>query len=332
MRDAPANSAAQPAQPSSSAEPTQAPPVAAERPPSASAAVGLGQLVTYFLKLGTIGFGGPIALVGYMQKDLVDERKWISQEDYLNGLAFSQLAPGPLAAQLAMYLGFVRAGFLGATIVGAAFILPSFLMVLAIGKAYVTLGGTRIISALFYGIGAAVIAIIARSAIKLIKTSIRKDKLLWVVLLVLGPFGVVFQTFWLPFCAAPYFWIQHRDLRRLGYRQAEILRIWSLNLLLVPVNLAGVSKSLHQAAIGAKTPFARTPKVENRTRIPRLYIAAPLAFAVSAAVSAWELAAIGRAQRQWRELPKLPDAFSPWIPSVPQRSEDRREDAPRRAA
>jgi chromate transporter len=140
----------------------------------------------YFLKLGCIGFGGPIALVGYMQKDLVEERKWISQEDYLNGLAFSQLAPGPLAAQMAMYLGFVRAGFMGATLVGAAFILPSFLMVLAIGKAYVSFGGTRIISALFYGIGAAVIAIIARAATKLVKTSIQKDKLLWAIFLVLG--------------------------------------------------------------------------------------------------------------------------------------------------
>ena len=148
--------------------------------------VSLAKLSLYFLKLGCIGFGGSIALVGYMQKDLVDERKWISQQDYLNGLAFSQLAPGPLAAQLAMYLGFVRAGFAGATMVGAAFILPSFLMVLAIGKAYVTFGGTRIISALFYGIGAAVVAIIARSAIKLVKTSVKKDKLLWAVFLVLG--------------------------------------------------------------------------------------------------------------------------------------------------
>jgi chromate transporter len=154
--------------------------------PDALAQVSLAKFTLYFLKLGCIGFGGPIALVGYMQKDLVDERKWISQEDYLNGLAFSQLAPGPLAAQLAMYLGFVRAGFVGATIVGAAFILPSFLMVLAIGKAYVIFGGTRIISALFYGIGAAVIAIIARSAMKLIKTSVKKDKLLWAVFLVLG--------------------------------------------------------------------------------------------------------------------------------------------------
>jgi chromate transporter len=148
--------------------------------------VSLAKFTLYFLKLGCIGFGGPIGLVGYMQKDLVDDRKWISQEDYLNGLAFSQLAPGPLAAQLAMYLGFVRAGFAGATIIGAAFILPSFLMVLAIGKAYVAFGGTRIIAALFYGIGAAVIAIIARSAMKLIKTSVKKDKLLWAVFLALG--------------------------------------------------------------------------------------------------------------------------------------------------
>jgi len=155
-------------------------------PAQAPAEVSLARFTLYFLKLGCIGFGGPIALVGYMQKDLVDERKWISQEDYLNGLAFSQLAPGPLAAQLAMYLGFVRAGFVGATIVGTAFILPSFLMVLAIGKAYVVFGGTRIISALFYGIGAAVIAIIARSAMKLVKTSVKKDKLLWAVFLVLA--------------------------------------------------------------------------------------------------------------------------------------------------
>jgi chromate transporter len=146
----------------------------------------LAKFALYFLKLGFIGFGGPIALVGYMQRDLVDERKWISPEDYLQGLAFSQLAPGPLAAQLAMYLGFVRAGFLGATVIGAVFILPSFLMVLAIGKAYVSFGGTQIIAALFYGIGAAVIAIIARSAMKLIKTSVRKDWLLWAVFLVLG--------------------------------------------------------------------------------------------------------------------------------------------------
>lgn len=146
----------------------------------------LAEFVLYFLKLGCIGFGGPIALAGAMQKDLVEERKWVAQEDYLNGLAFSQLAPGPLAAQLAIYLGYVRDGFPGATMTGVAFVLPSFLMVLAVGKAYVAFGGTRVIAALFYGIGAAVAAIIARSAVKLIKASVRKDKLLWAVFLALG--------------------------------------------------------------------------------------------------------------------------------------------------
>src|SRR5947209_6826544 len=146
----------------------------------------LAQFCLYFLRLGCLGFGGPIALVGYMQKDLVEERQWIKQQDYLDGLAFSQLAPGPLAAQLAMYLGLVRAGWLGATVVGLAFTLPSFLMVAAIGEAYIHFGGTKIIAALFYGIGAAVIGIIARSARQLVKTSLKKDWLLWGVFLALA--------------------------------------------------------------------------------------------------------------------------------------------------
>src|SRR5262249_38682552 len=91
--------------------------------------VPLRDLLVYFLRLGTLGFGGPIALAGHMQKDLVEERRWVSKQDYLEGLAFSQLSPGPLAAQLAMYLGWLRAGAIGATAVGIAFILPSFLMV-----------------------------------------------------------------------------------------------------------------------------------------------------------------------------------------------------------
>src|SRR6266702_8967768 len=100
--------------------------------PEFSTKFGLGDLVLYFLRLGTFGFGGPIALAGHMQKDLVDERHWFSKEDYLEGLAFSQLSPGPLAAQLAMYLGWIRGGTIGASVVGIAFILPSFLMVLAL--------------------------------------------------------------------------------------------------------------------------------------------------------------------------------------------------------
>src|SRR6202051_2495739 len=91
----------------------------------------LSRLLWYFLSLGTIGFGGPIALAGYMQRDLVEKRRWITPDEYVEGLALAQLAPGPLAAQLAMYLGYVRAGILGATLVSIAFVLPSFLMWLA---------------------------------------------------------------------------------------------------------------------------------------------------------------------------------------------------------
>ena len=149
--------------------------------PDSSATFGLRDLVLYFLRLGTFGFGGPIALAGHMQKDLVEERHWFSKEDYLEGLAFSQLSPGPLAAQLAMYLGWLRAGSLGATVAGIAFILPSFLMVLALAALYVHFGSLSWIQGMFYGIGAAVIAIIVRSAIKLIRTPVGKDWLLWTI-------------------------------------------------------------------------------------------------------------------------------------------------------
>jgi len=151
-----------------------------------SSTFGLGDLVLYFLHLGTFGFGGPIALAGYMQKDLVDERHWFSKEDYLEGLAFSQLSPGPLAAQLAMYLGWIRGGTIGATVVGIAFILPSFLMVLALAALYVHFGSLPWIQGVFYGIGAAVIAIIVRSAIKLVRTTVGKDWLLWMIFAVLA--------------------------------------------------------------------------------------------------------------------------------------------------
>jgi chromate transporter len=146
-----------------------------------SVTFGVGELVSYFLRLGTLGFGGPIALAGHMQKDLVEERHWFSKQDYLEGLAFSQLSPGPLAAQLAMYLGWLRAGTIGATVVGIAFILPSFLMVLALAALYLHFGSLPWIQGMFYGIGAAVIAIIVRSAIKLVRTTVGKDWLLWTI-------------------------------------------------------------------------------------------------------------------------------------------------------
>jgi chromate transporter len=148
--------------------------------------VSFPRFVGSFLWLGTVGFGGPIALAGHMQQDLVDERGWISKEDYLEGLALAQLAPGPLAAQLAIYLGYIRAGVLGATAVGVAFVLPSFLMVLALSAAYVRFGGLLWMQSMFYGIGAAVIGIITRSAFKLTKLTLGKDKLLWEIFTILA--------------------------------------------------------------------------------------------------------------------------------------------------
>src|SRR3989440_4092422 len=148
--------------------------------------VSLTQFVGYFLWLGTVGFGGPIALAGHMQQDLVEDRGWIRKEDYLEGLALAQLAPGPLAAQLAVYLGYIRAGVLGATAVGIAFVLPSFVMVLAVSAAYVRFGGLPGMQGMFYGIGAGVIGIIARSAFKLTKLTLGKDKLLWGIFTVLA--------------------------------------------------------------------------------------------------------------------------------------------------
>ncbi|WP_163411051.1 chromate transporter [Flavobacterium ajazii] len=132
----------------------------------------LKELTLYFLKLGTIGFGGPVALVGYMNRDLVEDRKWISEEEYKQGLALAQLAPGPLAAQLGIYLGFVHYRFLGATLAGFAFILPSFIMVVLLAIVYSLYGSLPWIQAVFYGVGAAVVGIIALSSYKLTLKSV----------------------------------------------------------------------------------------------------------------------------------------------------------------
>jgi chromate transporter len=139
----------------------------------------LRAFLLYFLRLGTLGFGGPIALAGHMQQDLVEQRGWISAQEYKEGLALAQLAPGPLAAQLAMYLGWVRARGRGATLVALAFVGPSFLMVLVLSELYVRFGGLPWMQGLFYGIGAAVIAIIARSVLKLVRMTLGRDQLLW---------------------------------------------------------------------------------------------------------------------------------------------------------
>jgi chromate transporter len=155
------------------------PDVAAPVEAPALVTVSVWRFYAYFLRLGAAGFGGPIALAGFMQRDLVEERKWVTRQDYLDGLALAQLAPGPLAAQLAMYLGYLRAGVPGATIVSVCFILPSFFIVWALSVAYVEYGGLAWMQALFYGVGAAVIGIIARSAHKLTRLTLGRSVTLW---------------------------------------------------------------------------------------------------------------------------------------------------------
>jgi chromate transporter len=179
----------------------------------------LGALARYFLKLGAIGFGGPVALVGYMYRDLVESRGWISEDDYKEGLTLAQLMPGPLAAQLAMYLGFVHYRVVGATVVGVAFVLPSFLMVVAIGWAYLRYGGLPWMQAAFYGVGAAVIGIIAISAWKLTTKNIGRDRLLWLIFVVTAAFTVWTQSesVWLFLGGGVLVWlVRAPPKRRLG--------------------------------------------------------------------------------------------------------------------
>ena len=190
------------------------------------------QIILYMLRLGALGFGGPVALVGYMQRDLVDERKWVSQEDYKEGLALAQLAPGPLAAQLAIYMGYVHYRIVGATVAGIAFVLPSFLMVVALGWAYTRFGGLSWMQAVFYGVGAAVIGIIAMSAKKLTQKSIGRDKLLWAIYLVLAAVTVVTESeiAWLFIASgvlvwllrAPPAWISRKSLNIAVLTQAPM--------------------------------------------------------------------------------------------------------------
>src|SRR5437763_391844 len=177
--------------------------------PTVKANYSLWQIVLYMTRLGTTGFGGPVALVGYMRRDLVEQRKWISEADYKEGLTLAQLMPGPLAAQLAIYLGYVHYGIAGATLVGVAFVLPSFIMVVALGAAYVAYGGLTWMQGVFYGVGAAVIGIIALSAYKLTTKSIGKDKLLWAIYLVAAVVTIVTESeiVWIFLAAGVLAWL-----------------------------------------------------------------------------------------------------------------------------
>ncbi|MDQ7979880.1 chromate transporter [Paraburkholderia sp. SARCC-3016] len=193
----------------------------------------LGQMVLYMLRLGTFGFGGPVALVGYMRRDLVEQRGWITEEDYREGLALAQMMPGPLAAQLGIYLGYVHYRIVGATIAGLAFVLPSFVMVVALGWAYAHFGGLSWMQAVFYGVGAAVVGIIAMSAYKLTTKTIGSDQLLWLIFLTLAVVTVVTESeiAWLFiagglanwFRRAPPKWLGRGGVNAVAIAQAPVL-------------------------------------------------------------------------------------------------------------
>jgi chromate transporter len=204
----------------------------------------LWQMVLYMLRLGSLGFGGPVALVGYMHRDLVEARGWVSEADYKEGLALAQMAPGPLAAQLGIYMGYVHYRILGATLAGLAFVLPSFLMVVALGWAYVRFGGLSWMQAVFYGVGAAVIAIIAISARKLTIKSVGKDKLLWGIYLLLAGVTVVTESevAWLFIASGMLVWLLRAPPKWLGKSSMSAVVLAQAPTL--PAIAAGVDLSL----------------------------------------------------------------------------------------
>jgi len=145
-----------------------------------TARVPIRDLVRYFLRLGALGFGGPVALCGQMEKELVRERKWVSNEEMLEGIAVCQSLPGPLAIQVGIFISYLRGGFWGAWAGGWAFIRPSFVLVAALGALYVRLGGLPAVTAIFYGVSPAVIALILHSCYRLARIGM-KDRLQWVI-------------------------------------------------------------------------------------------------------------------------------------------------------
>src|SRR6266446_9600458 len=142
--------------------------------------VPIKELVRYYLRLGLLGFGGPVALVGQMEREMVAERGWVTKEEMREGIAICQSLPGPLAIQVGIWLSYIRGGFWGAWAGGWAFILPNFVIVAALAALYVHFGGLSAVSAIFYGVSPAVIALILHSCYRLTKLGM-KDAVEWVL-------------------------------------------------------------------------------------------------------------------------------------------------------
>src|SRR5215467_3203605 len=153
----------------------------------------MGELVRYFLRLGFLGFGGPVALVGQMERELVNDRKWVTKEQMREAIAICQSLPGPLAIQVGIYIAWLRCGFWGAWAGGWAFILPNFLIVAALGALYVYLGDLQPVTAIFYGVSPAVIALILHSCYRLAKLGM-EDWVQWAIAAVCLVVTVVLQA------------------------------------------------------------------------------------------------------------------------------------------
>lgn len=210
----------------------------------------LNQLTKYALRLGTIGFGGPVALVGYMHRDLVEQKKWISESEFKEGMTLAQLMPGPLAAQLAIYLGFVHHGVLGATAVGFAFVLPSFVMVIAIGWAYLHFGGIGWMQAVFYGVGASVIGIITISSYKLTPKTIGTSRLLWFIFLASAAVTIITESesIWFFLGAGMLVWAFRTPAFKKTTSTTAVFEP-SVMLAIAPVAKASLNELLTQIAI-----------------------------------------------------------------------------------
>jgi chromate transporter len=151
------------------------------------------ELLGYFLRLGLLGFGGPVALVGQMERELVAERGWLTKEQMREAIAICQSLPGPLAIQVGIYISYLRGGFWGAWIGGWAFIFPNFVIVAALGALYVYFGDLKPITGIFYGVSPAVIALILHSCYRLAKLGM-EDKLQWAIAIVCLVITVILQA------------------------------------------------------------------------------------------------------------------------------------------
>jgi chromate transporter len=153
----------------------------------------MGELAFYFLRLGFLGFGGPVALVGQMELELVNDKKWLTKEEMRESIAICQSLPGPLAIQVGIYIAWLRCGFWGAWLGGWCFILPNFVIVAALGALYVYLGDLSLVTGIFYGVSPAVIALILHSCYRLAKLGM-EDWVQWVIAAICLAITVILQA------------------------------------------------------------------------------------------------------------------------------------------